>query len=583
MWWPRLVSTVVLAFTLGNSPATRPRALPLDELLAEAARDLRADHVKALLDTGADPNATVKQSSIFQLATFATLQSRGTALALENTHNASGSLTAVLEHLLDAGLRVEEIDSFSVMQIVGAGNTAAVRLLLEAGFNPRSDSGGHPLLVVAATQGKPDMIRLLLDAGVAIDPPPQNNRPASALKPLLAAATSADFNAIECVRLLLDAGVPVRPEERRARVQLAIAAAGANQNVRRLLITRGMDLSCVPVEDPDGANGLDPRWSPGNTAMRQAIIIGDVAAVQDLIAAGVDEPSAWAWSLAAAMEVWQDPDRYSSNVGGSTLKQVMADPDDAQRLRRDVLATARLLLAAGMPADWPEGGGLLAWRAAHLGDDALLDLLLEHGGRVDPEVLGLEGIAEPQGDAMLQIAYSNGVGFDPRLSERLNRAGVPVTLWLAAASGDVELTRAAIENSPFLSLAEAEGAAREQMIGGSLVYAVAEGRVETTRLLLEAGANPNALNARWGEPWSLPPPLLYAAARGHLGVIRLLLDAGADPNPKASSGETLLGELGNERPIASLMIRQAMIVRLLPPFLTPAADRLELPASRPAG
>ncbi len=67
----------------------------------------------------------------------------------------------------------------------------------------------------------------------------------------------------------------------------------------------------------------------------------------------------------------------------------------------------------------------------------------------------------------------------------------------------------------------------------ALVYAVARGDVELTRLLLDAGADPDLKGGGY-------TPLGLAALRGHARIAALLLQAGADPDRKSGDGNTPL-------------------------------------------
>lgn len=91
----------------------------------------------------------------------------------------------------------------------------------------------------------------------------------------------------------------------------------------------------------------------------------------------------------------------------------------------------------------------------------------------------------------------------------------------AAAQGYVEIIRVLLDNGAAVD-ARAQGAAATGAT--PLMFAVANERVEATRLLLARGANPN-LNSADGMT-----PLVEAAAHRSLDIVRLLIDARANPS-----------------------------------------------------
>ena len=137
-----------------------------------------------------------------------------------------------------------------------------------------------------------------------------------------------------------------------------------------------------------------------------------------------------------------------------------------------------------------------------------------------------------------------------------DEAGVSL-LMRAAREGNLELTDFLLRNGAnvrartswgdtAMSLAGQKGhtaVIRRLIEGGSevnqpgwsaLLYAAMEGHLDTVKLLLEKGANPDSR-----APSQLTP-LMIASRNGHIKVVRALLAAKADPNAKNDRGDTAL-------------------------------------------
>ncbi len=151
----------------------------------------------------------------------------------------------------------------------------------------------------------------------------------------------------------------------------------------------------------------------------------------------------------------------------------------------------------------------------------IVDLLLERGA--DPS-----GANEGYGGwSPLAIAASKGRS---GIVERLLAAGAAVGPFEAAALGRVAELREALRAAPSL--------ARQRMADEtSLLHLAADGA--TVRLLLDAGADPLAVDAYGGTP--LSAALGRAARGGDTTVIGLLIEAGA---PADAATFAALGDLG---------------------------------------
>ncbi|OYY92887.1 MAG: hypothetical protein B7Y41_14100 [Hydrogenophilales bacterium 28-61-23] len=85
----------------------------------------------------------------------------------------------------------------------------------------------------------------------------------------------------------------------------------------------------------------------------------------------------------------------------------------------------------------------------------------------------------------------------------------------------------------------------------ALILAVEQGDVEITRLLLDAGADPDLKGGGY-------TPLVLAALRGHARIARLLLKAGANPDFKSGDGNSAL--------TAAASMNRLDVIRVLMPF-----------------
>ena len=110
-------------------------------------------------------------------------------------------------------------------------------------------------------------------------------------------------------------------------------------------------------------------------------------------------------------------------------------------------------------------------------------------------------------------------------------------LWAAAERGDLGGVRSLIRSASVGASIQA----KNEHGWDALMFAVYGGHVETVRLLLELGANPNTkerdsgnrcLNSSCtsGQLLGGKTVLIYAAERGHSDIVRILLAGGADPN-----------------------------------------------------
>lgn len=102
------------------------------------------------------------------------------------------------------------------------------------------------------------------------------------------------------------------------------------------------------------------------------------------------------------------------------------------------------------------------------------------------------------------------------------------SLMRAARDGDTERVSRLVK-TPGVRVDE-----KDYMGRTALMLASIWGRTEAARVLLEAGAKPNAVN-RDGET-----ALMFAASQGHTKTAKVLLDGGAEVNLRNAAGNTVL-------------------------------------------
>ena len=242
--------------------------------LVHAAAFGTADAVQLLLDAGADPNAPgaagitalhvaardIRKVQLL-LAGGADVHARSalgaTPLSVAAATNGAAGVVALL---LEKGARVNDRDSTGrtpLAAAAGADHTAAVRLLLAAG----ADIGDPPALFGAAMHGNAETMRLLLDRKADVQsrapdvPNVVKNGPIR-LGRLTALHFAVTSGRPEVVRLLLDAGAAVNAQDIRGLTSLtyAIATDRPDPAIVRMLLGAGADMA---IRDSNGESVLD--------------------------------------------------------------------------------------------------------------------------------------------------------------------------------------------------------------------------------------------------------------------------------------------------------------------------------------
>ena len=208
-------------------------------------------------------------------------------------------------------------------------------------------------------------------------------------------------------------------------------------------------------------------------------------------------------------------------------------------VHRNNLAAARLLLDAGADANAANDlGATPLWLAAENGSARMAALLLDAGAE--------PGVTLAMGETPLMIAARSGAaetvallldaGANPDAAER--ERDQTALMW-AALQGHADVTRLLIDAGADLHARtrvwdQLENTAGNTNTSGNfrmghggstpLLFAARGGDVETARVLVEAGADPNDTAA------SDTSALVIAAHSGHGPLAVYLLEQGADPN-----------------------------------------------------
>jgi ankyrin repeat protein len=480
----------------------------------------------------------------------------------------SGSLAAISCAVL---LCANPVSAASLATAARDGDVAAVRAQLEAGADANQvESDGSSALLWAAYHSSPELVVLLLARGA--DP---NRANEFGVTPLLQASRNGD---VATMRALLDGRADLQGAVRDGETPLMAAARTGIDEAVQLLLERGSDPNAAEtlggqtalmwaaaeghlnVVDALLRAGADPNLksrtselsnrsmrtdfpSGGFTALMWAARNGQEAMVRRLVEAGADL-GLTNGDGATAMMLAIVNDRYDM---AATLLTLGADANDGSlwyaiemrdaptdwrardgsRLRPDHpnrltgLDLVERLLAAGADPNKPftgqmhnasmccdaKGAGTPFYRAAVAADVDALRLLIARGADLEWAPKPVEGAPPmPFGDntglTPLMVAINGGKG-----------------LLMAGGPGDIRESKIGIWREP-----------------GN------RNPADAVKVLLEAGANPNALSPKGDTA------LHIAAHDGKLGPLRELVAGGADVGARNKAGQTALELVESMKP-----------------------------------
>jgi ankyrin repeat protein len=290
-------------------------------------------------------------------------------------------------------------------------------------------------------------------------------------------------------------------------------------------------------------SGVDAKDSRGTTPLMYAAAVGSLDAMKLLIEAGADVNAKNAFDATALMWAAGDIDKV------------------------------RLLLSKGadVKAKSKIGRTPLLLAAFHDGASEIVRLMIDHGADVmarDKDgTSGLEAAASVNDSESVRLLLSKGADANAKDAANLT------PLLQAAWNGDrnAEVVKLLLEHGADVNAVSAEvldTAKNGPLALGfltPLLAAVPQGSYETVELLVNAGANVNARDARGMTPLALA----ITSDRPEPRIVRLLLAKGADPDIKCKTGETALdwaNKYHNPEVLSALDTPRAKPVAAMRPF-----------------
>ena len=397
-----------------------------------------------------------------------------------------------------------------VYSIISGGNLDLIRERIGAAtpeeLNAATKRKRKTPLHLAVIKNRADIVRLLLDAGAAIDP--EDNL---CNTPLLVAV---DKGYKDCIELLARRGADVNIAVNKGYKPSHIAALHGHVDCLRALLDAGAD---PKLEDWRGCTPLHIAADNGQT---------------DCVAALLSEGA--------------QPDAVSK--GGTTALHLAARSGSV-----DCLA---LLLNAGAKTEIMDRDGNTALNLVSIiGHSGCLKLLIESGAKVIPSAKH-----EAAGGGYLDSFYLlMAVDKDAHVSDKKGRTVLHLLAQAEYLSGDVSgLMPALCDARTGLDRLDKNG-------NSALHYAVISGdKAELAKAFVALGADINVRDGRGNTPLHRvcndnmasvlmqnqaevhvvnddgETPLHAAAGRGSAGIIRTLIDGGADANAHDRNGNTPL-------------------------------------------
>jgi ankyrin repeat protein len=492
--------------------------------LQAAAAHGKVDNCRLLLNYGALANPSI--CGIF-----------GNALQAAADSGAEDILRLLLDHH-GTDVNVKGGKLCTALQVAaGASDNSfnMVRLLLERGANPNITCGRHKTAFVAAlSRNNEDVVRLLLHHGAEIEPPgyPASENSSRRIQSTLELAV--DTENPEIVQLLLGCGLDVtRASNEVVASALYKAATFPDTSIINLLVEKGARIEVY--------GGYALLAAVENDRLQNFDVLLKHGADPNYMRSKAKSYETWS-SLQSSIRCLNWPIMHRLLDAGANVN--LTHPEDyptalttaIQYGEKDVVLE---LLKRGADVNTGDYLGTPVGQAADMGDEELANLLLDRGAElnVDSGELGnpLQAALRRGYYDMAHLLLERGA--DPHLP------GMYINALVAACktSGPRQLELVKRLVAMGCDLNEFDEKLRNYMKYDSevsclnpLSAAASSGSKSTAKLLLELGANINAIGGVHGNALQL------AAAYGHTELVKFFIEKGANVNLVAGKFGTAL-------------------------------------------